>query len=318
MLFLLRGKTDIPLINARSAAGDSKHAFGLRFQRLPSELFEPMDDEKAQCSDAADFSCPNTSSACFPPGFVLRLPAELVKMARSIDMSFSSVKCGIRAVHMVMREYLHVFMELDPYGAALDVVAFYEEGNEEATVWLQQVLRLIRLVIRDELQRAHCPMRHQQYATETFCCHYHHAVSPDLPECRAVPLCPKCLLHVQPECCPLHPVTEETKLSSSSLSLPNGDNSAGALQRGLYLPYCKPLGHTFPVELTCGLQRKPLAAVTNHAQLLHKLDEVKSSLDALQVHAVSWYLKRHTASIMHCLSCRRNAWTTHFFKWRGM
>ena len=209
--------------------GDSKvelQAYGLRFRRTKrflaghSTTLGPVQPVPVVGGDGHHLH--------FPPGFVLRVPSSMMKLASLLEIPFARVVYGKYSVQLVVRSYLHIFLQVDQHGAVLDFVAYFDRQHREAKRWLEVVIRLLRICIRSELEQSGCKV-HPLTGEAPCCCHYHQPVSPDVIDCRAVPLCPQCLLHAtKPE--------RHVVLASSSA------------QR---LPHCKKGGHELGPEAMC-------------------------------------------------------------------
>jgi len=231
-----------------------------------------------------------------------------MKLAQTVDLSFSSVTFGKYSVQLVVRDFLHCFLQADEHGAVLDFVAFYQRGHPAARPWLEQIVRLVCMAVRSELKRCKCAMVEDQGAanTSSACCSYHHEVMDDLPECNITPLCASCLLIEEP------PVREvvcfdeprlrkgaATHLAGSSLSLaaaaatplpstPHAVKDA-AVRRHAKLPYCENAGHSTPSSVVC-LRMKLESGGTKSdvvaeqlEQLLAEVASVKAKLDDIKL-----------------------------------
>jgi len=152
----------------------------------------------------------------------------MMKLASSLEIPFARVVYGKYSVQLVVRSYLHIFLQVDQHGAVLDFVAYFDRQHREAKRWLEVVIRLLRICIRSELEQSGCKV-HPLTGEVPCCCHYHQPVSPDVIDCRAVPLCPQCLLHAtEPE--------RHVLLASTAAH---------------QLPHCKQGGHELGADAMC-------------------------------------------------------------------
>jgi len=152
----------------------------------------------------------------------------MMKLASTLEIPFARVVYGKYSVQLVVRSYLHIFLQVDQHGAVLDFVAYFDRQHREAMQWLEVVIRLLRTCIRSELELSGCKV-HPLNGEPPCCCHYHYPVSPDVLDCRAVPLCPQCLLHpTKPE--------RHVLLASAASQRP---------------PHCKQGGHELGPEAMC-------------------------------------------------------------------
>jgi len=294
------------LSNAREAAyprssnaASCWQSYGIRITRV-HPLAEDEFEEKQQTNAPPG----PKHSLHFPPGFVLRIPFEMMNLAKAVDLSFSSVTYGKYSVQLVVRDFLHCFLQADEHGAVLDFVAYYQRGHPVARPWLEQMVRLVCMAVRSELKRCNCAVMEAKVSADksSACCSYHHAVMDDLPECNITPLCATCLL-MKPA--PLRRVVHfqgsqsATGVPAPLTVLPSSIAAATATHLhpavpASAAPYCEPTGHSMSAAVMC-LSMKPEAAESKIdataeqlAQLLGevasmraKLDGIKSTMDKL-------------------------------------
>jgi len=306
---LLMSQKEQFLSDARAAAYASSsnavtplQSYGIRITRVhPLAEDEPEEKQQTNAPPAPKHSLH------FPPGFVLRIPFELMKLAEAVDLSFSSVTYGKYSVQLVVRDFLHCFLQADEHGAVLDFVAFYRGGHPAARPWLEQMVRLVRMAVRSELKRCKCAMVEAKVSADTSsaCCSYHHAVMDDLPDCNITPLCAACLLiheapvrrvvHFQGSRPPTDAVAHVAALPSTSaaateIPLPSAVpvSAAAAVQKHGKLPYCQPAGHSMSASVMC-LSMKAEAAESKIdatgeqlEQLLGEVASMRAKLDGIK------------------------------------
>jgi len=179
--------------------------YPLRFKRARRDGADGDILEDPFSSDAS------ASPLHLPPGFVLLLPLAMVQLCtKDLGIKFVRVQYGQFAVRLVVSDTLHVLIEVEPHGEALDFIALYKGDDGEARQWLPQVLRVFELAVRLQLWRSGCPLalvRSESSSATTAsagslsdssssssCCLYHNPAAPHLPECMAAPLCGQCIL----------------------------------------------------------------------------------------------------------------------------
>jgi len=268
--------------------------FGVRFTRIkPKSDKQTADLGESKTEDiGSNRQAQNgDGSLHFPPGFVLRVPFELMRLAATVGLAFSNVVYGKYTVHLVVRDFLHCFLQVEEHGSALDFVAFYRRGNPAARPWLEQIVRMIRMAVRNELRRSRCLMLGGADLPAA-CCSYHYEVAADLPECAITPLCPTCLLiEAIPLRRPLHFSTARSPPDGSVSASPAGLTASSIGQ----LPFCRPSGHPVTASLVCldmesdGVDQavtttQEFKALLNELAILKsKLDDIQESTDEVKV-----------------------------------
>ena len=178
--------------------------YALRFKRARRDGADGDILEDPFSSDAS------ASALHFPPGFVLLLPVAMVQLCtKDLGIKFVRVQYGQFAVRLVLSDTLHVLIEVEPHGEALDFIALYKGDDGEARQWLPQVLRVFELAVRLQLWRSGCPLALVQSESQSAAgsssvfsssssskcgCRYHEPAAPHLPECMAAPLCGQCII----------------------------------------------------------------------------------------------------------------------------
>ena len=200
----------------------------------------------------------------FSPDFVLRLPHFLIQEALAAGVPMSSVLYGKNSVEMTVKSFLRIYICIDQHGDVLDVVAYYDEKKPQAVQWLAQMIRLIRVCIRLQLKQSGCAVADPPaHSVASCCCHYHHPVSADEPDCTAAPLCHHCLLLQSPL---------KKLLTGAALSPPpNVPSLEGAC------------GHDVTVQELCFKQRATVAAPASKSKLEADLRIVIEKLNRLQI-----------------------------------
>ena len=266
--------------------------FGIRFTRIKPKFDKQtanLEESKTPNGDNNQRTQHGDGSLHFPPGFVLRVPFELMRLAAAVGLAFSSVVYGKYTVHLVVRDFLHCFLQVEEHGSALDFVAFYRRGNPAARPWLEQIVRMIRMAVRSELRRT-CLMLDGAGLPDA-CCSYHYEVAADLPECAITPLCPTCLLiEAIPLRRPLHFSTARSPPDGSVSSSPAGLTaiSVSSLSTIGQLPFCRPSGHPVTASLVClgmgldGGDHSIDATTHQFKALLNELAILKAKLDDIQ------------------------------------
>jgi len=96
----------------------SMQCYALRFKRARRDgadgdiLEDPFSGDATVCA------------LHFPPGFVLQLPVAMVHLcAEDLGIKFVRVQYGQCAVRLVLSDTLHVSIEVEPHGEALDFIA---------------------------------------------------------------------------------------------------------------------------------------------------------------------------------------------------
>jgi len=273
---------------------NSMQPFGVRLTRVrPTSDTRKADpvESKSQGNGCGRESESDGGGLHFPPGFVLRVPFELMRLAAAAGLSFSSVVYGKYTVHLVVRDFLHCFLQVEEHGSALDFVAFYRRGNPAARPWLEQIVRLIRMAVRSELRRSACLMLDGACLPDA-CCSYHYEVAADLPECVITPLCPTCLLIEEiPLRRPIHFPTAKSPPDVSTSLHPAGPSAglSSTLSTVSQLPFCRPSGHTLTASLVClsmhpdGATQAADISCEHFKALFDELTIVKRKLDDFQV-----------------------------------
>jgi len=128
---------------------------------------------------------------------------------KDLGIKFVRVQYGQFAVRLVLSDTLHVLIEVEPHGEALNFIALYKGDDGEARQWLPEVLRVFELAVRLQLWRSGCPLALVQSESQSTAagsssvfsssssscrCRYHEPAAPHLPECMAAPLCGQCII----------------------------------------------------------------------------------------------------------------------------
>ena len=185
-----------PSISSLHDADDGKHASS----SLRSNVHHarPM-SASSRLSGVSNASFIHSVAALhFPPGFVLQLPFAMVELSHHLGIEFLKVQFGKYSVRLVVSHEVQLLIEVETHGLRLDFLAFYVVGSQEAKQWLPRLVRVFELAVRLQLWRSGCVLNYAHAASrgrrDGICCHLHHEVSVDLPECSALPLCGTCLL----------------------------------------------------------------------------------------------------------------------------
>ena len=269
---------------------NSMQPFGVRLTRVrPTSDTRKADpvESKSQGNGCGRESESDGGGLHFPPGFVLRVPFELMRLAAAAGLSFSSVVYGKYTVHLVVRDFLHCFLQVEEHGSALDFVAFYRRGHPAARPWLEQIVRMIPMAVRSELRRSACLML-DGAGLPAACCSYHYEVAADLPECVMTPLCPNCLLNEAiPVRRPVHVRAARSLSDGSASSSPAGLTASSV--PSLSTVFCQPSGHSLTaslvclgMELDCATQAADISC-EHFKALFDELTIVKRKLDDFQV-----------------------------------